>query len=98
MTFRETSETPLLSLRIQAGSQSFHIDDITNDIMAVQTILVLKKHKRTVIFSDEKKGQLVDYLHIILEQQPLRRLFAIFLSDGMTFSNPTVGMLTVSDT
>src|SRR2546423_9854088 len=33
---------------------------------AVQTILELKKYKRTSGFSDEDKGQLIDYLHILV--------------------------------
>ncbi|CAG8498899.1 8423_t:CDS:2 [Funneliformis mosseae] len=54
----------------------FDIDDISNgayNTIVVQTILELKKHKRSIGFSDEEKGLLMDYLHILVEQQPLRR-------------------------
>ncbi|CAG8715413.1 9114_t:CDS:2, partial [Funneliformis mosseae] len=86
MVFRETKYTPYLN-GYKPGHSIFDIDDISNDAfntIAVQTILDLKKHKRTIGFSDEEKGQLVDYLHILMEQQPSRRLFFVFLSD-MTY-------------
>ncbi|RIA81716.1 kinase-like domain-containing protein [Glomus cerebriforme] len=84
MVFRETNDTPYLD-GYKPDISIFNVDDIPNDAfntVVVQTILELKKHKRTIGFSDEEKGQLVDYLHILIEQQPLRRFFAIFLSDG----------------
>ena len=84
MVFRETNDMPYLN-GYKPDLSIFDIDDIPNDAfntIVVQTILELKKHKRTIGFSDEEKGQLVDYLHILIEQQPLRRFFAIFLSDG----------------
>ena len=84
MVFRETNDTPYLN-GYKPDLSIFDIDDIPNDAfntIVVQTILELKKHKRTIGFSDEEKEQLVEYLHILIEQQPLRRFFAIFLSDG----------------
>ncbi|CAG8797513.1 21050_t:CDS:2 [Gigaspora margarita] len=84
MVFKETNDTPYLD-GYRPDISIFNSDNIPNDAfntIVVQTILELKKHKRTTGFSDEEKGQLVDYLHILIEQQPLRRLFAIFLSDG----------------
>ncbi|CAG8657624.1 13724_t:CDS:2 [Funneliformis mosseae] len=67
--FRETKYTPYLN-GYKPDLSIFDIDDISNDTfntIAVQTILDLKKHKRTIGFSDEVKGQLVDYLHIFME-------------------------------
>ncbi|GBB83718.1 hypothetical protein RclHR1_01040023 [Rhizophagus clarus] len=85
IVFRETNNTPYLN-GYKPDFSIFNINDIPNDsytVIAVQTILELKKHKRTIGFSDEEKGQLMDYLHILIEQQLLRRLFAVFLSDGI---------------
>ena len=48
-------------------------------------LLELKKRKSLSGFSDEEKGQLVDYIHVLVQQQPLCKLFAIFLSDGYQF-------------
>ena len=53
--------------------------------MLVKTILKLKVQKRSTGFSNEEKGQLMDYLRVLTWQQPLRKLFAIFLSDGSYF-------------
>ncbi|RHZ79750.1 hypothetical protein Glove_141g70 [Diversispora epigaea] len=63
-------------------------EDVVHDVCIptfVQTLLELKKRKRTFGFSDEEKGQLVDYIYFLVQQQPLRELFAIFLSDGYQF-------------
>ncbi|CAI2189698.1 5077_t:CDS:1 [Funneliformis geosporum] len=35
--------------------------------------------------ADEDKGQLLDYMNILIQQQPLREYFALFLSDGFYF-------------
>src|SRR5204863_9592317 len=53
--------------------------------MLVQTILELKVQKRGTGFSNEEKGQLIDYIRVLVRQQPLRKLFALFLSDGSSF-------------
>ncbi|CAG8733187.1 4655_t:CDS:2, partial [Funneliformis mosseae] len=53
--------------------------------LVVQTILELKVQKRHTGFFNEEKGQLIDYIRILVRQQPLRKLFAIFLSDGSYF-------------
>ncbi|CAI2168712.1 8873_t:CDS:2 [Funneliformis geosporum] len=38
-----------------------------------------------ISFTDEDKGQLIDYINVLVEHQPLRELFAVFLSDGFQF-------------
>ncbi|CAG8719208.1 13280_t:CDS:2, partial [Funneliformis mosseae] len=83
MVFRETKYTPYLN-GYKPDLSIFDIDDISNDAFNTIAVQNLKKHKRTIGFSDEEKGQLVDYLHILMEQQPSRRLFFVFLSD-MTY-------------
>jgi hypothetical protein len=66
----------------------FKKDDVADNAyipMQVKTILELKLQKRGTGFSNEEKGQLIDYLRILARQQPLRKLFALFLSDGSYF-------------
>ncbi|CAB4403842.1 unnamed protein product [Rhizophagus irregularis] len=66
----------------------FRKEDAVDDAyipMLVQTILELKAQKTSTGFSNEEKGQLLDYIHILVRQQPLRKLFAIFLSNGSYF-------------
>ncbi|RHZ78956.1 hypothetical protein Glove_153g36 [Diversispora epigaea] len=63
-------------------------EDVIHDVyipIFVQTLLELKKRKSLSGFSDEEKCQLVNYIHVLVQQQPLRELFAIFLSDGYQF-------------
>ncbi|CAG8450475.1 13258_t:CDS:2 [Funneliformis caledonium] len=66
----------------------FKTEDVADNAcipMLVKTILELKVQKRSTGFSNEEKGQIVDYLRVLTRQQPLRKLFAIFLSDGAYF-------------
>ena len=51
----------------------------------VLTLLEIKKRKSSIGFADEDKGQALDYINILIQQQPLRELFALFLSDGYYF-------------
>ncbi|CAG8577113.1 8462_t:CDS:2, partial [Scutellospora calospora] len=63
-------------------------DDIINDVyltMFVQTLLEVKKRKSFSNLLDEDKGQVLNYIRILIRQQPLRELFAVFLSDGFYF-------------
>ncbi|PKK77511.1 hypothetical protein RhiirC2_731846 [Rhizophagus irregularis] len=53
--------------------------------MLVQMLLSVKKRKSESGFADEDKGQLIDYMNILIQQQPLRENFALFLSDGSNF-------------
>ncbi|CAG8547759.1 12_t:CDS:2 [Paraglomus occultum] len=66
----------------------FMEDDIINDAyltMYVQALLEVKKRKSFSHLLDEDKGQLLNYIRILIRQQPLRELFAVFLSDGFYF-------------
>ncbi|CAG8808586.1 34176_t:CDS:1, partial [Racocetra persica] len=49
------------------------------------TILEVKKQKCLSGLADEDRGQLLDYLQVLVQQQPLRELFALFVSDGRYF-------------
>jgi hypothetical protein len=74
---RETNDMPYLS-GYKPDLSIFNIDDIPDDsfnILTVQSIPEFKKNKRTIGFSDEGKGQLVDYLHILIEQQALQYFY-----------------------
>ncbi|CAG8652522.1 4403_t:CDS:1, partial [Paraglomus brasilianum] len=65
----------------------FKMEDVADNAcipMLVKMILELKVQKRSTGFSN-KERQLVDYLHVLTQQQPLCKLFAIFLSDGAYF-------------
>ncbi|RHZ50865.1 hypothetical protein Glove_490g33 [Diversispora epigaea] len=54
--------------------------------MFVQTVLELKQQKsETSNLNNEDKGQLIDYIQILTQQQPLRRFFLAFLSDASNF-------------
>jgi hypothetical protein len=53
--------------------------------MFVQTLLEVKKRKSVSGLADEDKGQLIDYLNVLIQHQPLREHFALFLSDGFRF-------------
>ncbi|RIA96033.1 hypothetical protein C1645_802705 [Glomus cerebriforme] len=66
----------------------FMEEDVINDVyntMFVQTLLEVKKRKSMSGLSDEDKGQVLDYIRVLVQQQPLRMLFAVFLSDGFYF-------------
>ncbi|KAF0369753.1 kinase-like protein [Gigaspora margarita] len=66
----------------------FMEDDIINDVyltMHVQTLLEVKKRKSFSNLLDEDKGQVLNYIRILIRQQPLRELFAVFLSDRFYF-------------
>lgn len=64
-------------------------EDAVNDVyisMFVCTLLEVKKRKSPYsALANEDKGQLVDYINVLIQQQPLRVHFAIFLSDGFNF-------------
>lgn len=63
-------------------------EDVVNDVyltMHVQTLLEVKKRKNMSGLSNEDKGQVLDYIRILVQQQPLREFFAVFLSDGFYF-------------
>ncbi|RIA92381.1 hypothetical protein C1645_820810 [Glomus cerebriforme] len=64
-------------------------EDAVNNVcipMFVCTLLEVKKRKSPNSgLADEDKGQLLDYIHVLIQQQPLRVHFAIFLSDGFNF-------------
>ena len=52
----------------------FMEDDIINDVyltMFVQTLLEVKKRKSLSDLLDEDKGQVLNYIHILIHQQPL---------------------------
>ncbi|CAG8517073.1 9786_t:CDS:2 [Racocetra persica] len=51
----------------------------------VLTVLEIKRQKCVSGLTDEDKGQLLDYIYILVQQQPSRRLFSAFLSDGRFF-------------
>ncbi|RGB30529.1 kinase-like domain-containing protein, partial [Rhizophagus diaphanus] len=64
-------------------------EDAVNDVyipMFVCTLLEVKKRKGPhSALASEDKGQLLDYINVLIQQQPLRVHFAIFLSDGFNF-------------
>ncbi|RIB28000.1 kinase-like domain-containing protein [Gigaspora rosea] len=64
-------------------------EDAKNQVyipMFVCTLLKVKKRKSSSSgLDDESKGQLLDYIQVLIRQQPLRIHFAIFLSDGYNF-------------
>ncbi|CAB5372113.1 unnamed protein product [Rhizophagus irregularis] len=64
---------------------SVFLEDDAHIPMLVQMLLSVKKRKSESGFADEDKGQLIDYMNILIQQQPLRENFALFLSDGSNF-------------
>ncbi|CAG8650654.1 17406_t:CDS:2, partial [Gigaspora rosea] len=52
----------------------------------VYTVLELKKPKSTSGLADDDKGQLLDYVRVLLQQQPSRQVFAAFLSDAISIA------------
>ncbi|CAG8589946.1 12032_t:CDS:2 [Racocetra persica] len=64
-------------------------EDAVNQVyipMFVCTLLEVKKRKSPSSgLTDEYKGQLLDYIQVLIQQQLLRVHFAIFLSDGFNF-------------
>ncbi|CAG8646277.1 2821_t:CDS:2, partial [Dentiscutata erythropus] len=50
-----------------------------------RTTLEIKKQKKVSGLTDEDKGQLLDYIYILVKEQPSRQLFSAFLSDGVFF-------------
>ncbi|PKY25052.1 hypothetical protein RhiirB3_509960 [Rhizophagus irregularis] len=64
---------------------SVFLEDDAHIPMLVQMLLSVKKRKSESGFADEDKGQLIDYMNILIQQQPLREDFALFLSDGSNF-------------
>lgn len=65
----------------------FHNDDVRSNVpIFVYTLLEVKKRKSPNSgFADEDNGQLLDYINVLFQQQPLHVHFALFLSDGFNF-------------
>ncbi|RGB25054.1 hypothetical protein C1646_724705, partial [Rhizophagus diaphanus] len=62
-------------------------EDAVNNVyilMFICTLLEVKKRKPHSALASEDKGQLLDYINVLIQQQLLRVHFTIFLSDGNT--------------
>ncbi|CAI2167472.1 2469_t:CDS:2 [Funneliformis geosporum] len=63
----------------------FKTEDVADNACIPMLVKTIMELKRSTGFSNEEKGQLLDYLRVLTRQQPLLKLFAIFLSDGTYF-------------
>ncbi|CAG8498961.1 7958_t:CDS:2, partial [Dentiscutata heterogama] len=66
----------------------FMEEDVENDVyltMSVLTLLEVKRRKGTSVLLNEDKGQVLNYIRVLIDQQPLREHFVVFLSDGFYF-------------
>src|SRR6266498_3983557 len=61
------------------------VKDRTFISMFVQTLLEVKKKKSESGLADKDKGQLIDYMNVLIQHQPLREHFTLFLLDGFCF-------------
>ncbi|CAI2166021.1 41_t:CDS:2, partial [Funneliformis geosporum] len=64
---------------LMPGISVFDNDDIEDGALVAKyshTVLEIKRQKFQSGLSDEDKGQLLDYVRILVQQQPLRRYFA----------------------
>jgi len=80
----DTHVNPYLD-RFKPDLSNFLEDDIRNKTyipMYMQTLLEVKKRKS---ISGQDKGQLIDYMNILIQHQPLHEHFTLFLSDGFRF-------------
>ena len=63
-------------------SAFFFDKDVTDDVYIptfVHTLLEVKERKNMSGLADEDKGQLVDYMNVLIKHQPLRKHYALFL-------------------
>ncbi|CAI2180820.1 1046_t:CDS:2 [Funneliformis geosporum] len=66
---------------LMPGISVFDNDDIEDGALVAKyshTVLEIKRQKFQSGLSDEDKGQLLDYVRILVQQQPLRRYFAAY--------------------